>query len=95
MTLQVALEQIQRPSWWSENDPPEYKYMRHGKVSGQVKKNTILDHIRSMRRANAESLVKTTGYTIQSIRYHTGVLIEEGAIRRVNRSDNLVFWEIA
>ena len=69
--------------------------LRQVEAAGQVKKNTILAHIRSMRRANAESLVKTTGYTVQSIRYHTGVLIEEGAIQRVNRSDNLVFWEIS
>lgn len=95
MTLQLAIEQIQRPSWWSANDPQKDEYERFGKAAGQVKKNTILAHIRSMRRANAESLVKTTGYTVQSIRYHTGVLIEEGAIQRVNRSDNLVFWEVA
>ena len=94
MTLKLALEQIQRPSWWSENDPPEYKYMRHGKASGPVKKSNVLAHIRANgRRSDAALLVKLTGYTIQSIRYVTGKLIEDGLIRRVPRSDNRVLWE--
>ena len=45
------------------------------------------------RRSDAALLVKLTGYTIQSIRYVTGKLIEDGLIRRVPRSDNRVLWE--
>jgi len=95
MSLHLALEQIQRPSWWSENEPPEYKYMRHGKASGPAKKKAnVLAHIRANgRRSDAALLVKLTGYTIQSIRYVTGKLIEDGLIRRVPRSDNRVLWE--
>jgi hypothetical protein len=25
MTIQLALEQIQRPTWWYENEPPDYQ----------------------------------------------------------------------
>jgi hypothetical protein len=32
MSLQLALDQIQRQTWWFENEPPEVKYQRHGKA---------------------------------------------------------------
>ena len=93
MSLQLALDQIQRPTWWFENEPPEVKYQRHGKVSGTVKQNTILAHIKSARRMDCNALIKTTGYTAQSIRYHTAVMIDDGQIRRIDCSNNRVFWE--
>lgn len=94
MSLHLALDQIQRPTWWFENEPPEVKYQRHGKSSGTVKKNTVFAHIRSARRADCNALVKTTGYTVQSIRYVTAKLIEDGLIRRIDCSGNRVFWEV-
>ena len=54
----------------------------------------VLAHIRANgRRSDAALLCKLTGYTIQSIRYVTGKLIEDGLIRRVPRSDTRVLWE--
>lgn len=94
MSLHLAIYQIQRPTWWFENDPPEVKYQRHGKVSGTVKKNTMFAHIQSARLADCASLVKTTGYTTQSIRYVTAKLIEDDLIRRIDCSGNRVFWEV-
>lgn len=93
MSRQLAIDQIQRPTWWHDKEPPEVKYQHHGKVSGQVKQNTILAHIKSARCMDCNALIKTTGYTAQSIRYHTAVMIDDGLIRRIDCSNNRVFWE--
>ena len=47
MSLQLALDQIQRPTWWfEESNRAEYKNQWSGSDSGRVKKETVLAHIR-------------------------------------------------
>jgi hypothetical protein len=47
MTLQLALDQIQRPTWWFEEaDRVAYKNQWTQSDSGKIKKETVLAHIR-------------------------------------------------
>lgn len=95
MSLQLALDQIQRPTWWwEESNREEYKNQWSGSDSGRVKKETVLAHIRQAGRADCGQIRRATGYTTQSIRCVTAKLIENGMIRKVDVSSNRVFWEV-
>ena len=95
MTLQHALDQIQRPSWWSDDTAQRgYKNQWTGSASGTEKKAAVLAHIRHAGRADCAQIRRATGYTTQSIRYVTAKLIEDGLIRKVDVSSNRVFWEV-
>jgi integrase len=78
MTLQLALDQIQRPTWWFEEaDRAEYKNQWTQSDSGKIKKQTVLAHIRQAGRADCGQIRRATGYTTQSIRYVTGARISD------------------
>ena len=93
MSLQLALEQIQKPTWWFEDSDREFTdKWKH--ESGKVKKDVVLNHIRLSGRADCGQIRRSTGYTTQSIRYVTSRLIEDGKIRKVDVSSNRVIWEV-
>jgi DNA-binding MarR family transcriptional regulator len=95
MSLQLALDQIQRPTWWhEESNREEYKNQWSGSDSGKIKKEMVLSHIRHAGRADCGQIRRATGYTAQSIRYVTAKLIEDGLIRKIDVSSNRVFWEV-
>ena len=93
MSLRLAIEQIQKPTWWFEDSDSEFTdKWKH--ESGKVKKDVVLKHIRQAGRADCAQIRRATGYTTQSIRYVTAKLIEDGKIRKVGVSSNRVFWEV-
>ena len=70
MILRIALEQIQKPTWWFEDSDREFTdKWKH--ESGKVKKDVVLKHIRQAGRADCAQIRRATGYTTQSIRYVT------------------------
>ena len=95
MSLQLAIDQIQKPTWWFEEaNRVAYKNQWTQSDSGKIKKETVLAHIRQSGRADCGQIRRATGYTTQSIRYVTTKLIEDGMIRKVDVSSNRVFWEV-
>jgi len=80
MSLTLALDQIQRPTWWTLESrqpratPPllEEKY--------QQVMNCLLGATKPVNCAYIEDY---TGYTTQSIRHLTKRLIEEGKVKKL------------
>jgi hypothetical protein len=92
MSLQIALDQVTRPSWWQEREPESPASRWH---NGPEKQARVLLEIREHRkRINCAMLVEITGYTAQSIRYITAKLIAEGKIRRTDPRSASVWWVV-
>lgn len=91
MSLAVALQQITRPSWLAKENPRPARY-RNGKAN----RETILQAIAEAGKpVNCQWVVNATGMSKETIRYVTGVLVDDGDLVKVVTTTNRVMWRVA
>ena len=91
MSLAIALEQIRKQSWLAEENPPTARY-RNGKANRETVLQAIAD---AGRPVNCQWVVNATGMSKETIRYVTGVLVEDGDLVKVVTITNRVMWRVA
>lgn len=97
MSLQIALQQIQRPSFFGQ----QYKTVGQSRNRitdrikiGAEKREAVRRELRLQTSPiDAAGLCGLTGFSVQSVRHAMLKLIEAGEARRVARHDAKVFWE--
>ncbi|MCU0988006.1 MAG: hypothetical protein MUE63_00060 [Xanthomonadales bacterium] len=90
MSFAVALEQIQKRSWWGGEDATFTKGRR---LKAEESRRKVLQAIRDAGKpVNCQFVVKATGMTNSSVRHHTEMLVIDGRIERVQASSNGVLW---
>ncbi|MBK6556063.1 MAG: hypothetical protein IPG16_02235 [Comamonadaceae bacterium] len=91
MSLAIALEQIRKPSWLAEENPPTARRHRNGDAN----RETVLQAISEAGRpVNCQWVANATGMSKETIRYVTQVLVEDGDLVKVVTTTNRVMWRV-
>jgi hypothetical protein len=97
MSLQLAVAQIQRPSFWGQYETvgqSRQRFADRAKI-GEEKREAVRNELRVLTKPiDATGLSERTGFSIQSIRHCMLKLCERGEARRVPRMDGLCYWEL-
>lgn len=91
MSLAIALEQIRKPSWLAEENPPTARH-RNRKANLEMVLQAIAE---AGRPVNCQWVVNATGMSEDSIRYVAQVLVEDGDLVKVVPIPNRVMWRVA
>lgn len=96
MSLQIALDQIQRPSFFGQYETvgqSRNRFADRAKI-GAEKREAVRKELRAQSKPiDAQGLCDLTSFSLQSIRHHMALLVETGEARKVERVDCKVFWE--
>ena len=97
MTLQIALQQIQTPSFFGRQyetvGQSRNRFADRAKMGAEKRDAIRCELFVQTRPIDAAALCDLTGFSLQSIRHHMALLVDSGEARRVERLDSLVFWE--
>lgn len=98
MSLQIALQQVQIPSFFGMQyqtvGQSRNRFADRARI-GEEKRDAVRRELRALSKPiDAAGLCDLTGFTIQSIRHAMLKLIESGEARKIDRMDCKVFWEL-
>lgn len=81
MSLSIAIDQIQRPTWWAIEQPSK----RTSPATVQEKYEKVMECLNATggQAVNCAHIEDYTGYTTQSCRHITARLIEMGKVQKI------------
>lgn len=98
MSLHLALDQIQRPSFFGQIYAAEERanntFAHRAKIGGEKHLEVIAALKSSKKPVTSDWLSEYTGYTVQSVRHSMLKLCESGDARKIVTPEGRVVWEL-